>query len=71
MSDCADFNEEARRVVREATALSKRLIAESKEIKAECAARLLDSLIVMFRSDALVSASKIEQRRRKLDEMPR
>jgi hypothetical protein len=71
MSYHADFNEEARGVVREATALSKRLIAESKEIKAECAARVLDSLIVMFRSDALVCASKIDQRRRKLDEMPR
>ena len=71
MSDHADFNEEARGVVREATALSKRLIAESKNIKAECDARVLDSLIVMFRSDALVCASKIEQRRRKLDEMPR
>jgi hypothetical protein len=34
MSDRADFNEEASRVVREATALSKRLIVESKEIKA-------------------------------------
>jgi hypothetical protein len=63
-----DFNEEARRALREATALSKRLIAETRQIKAECDARVLDSLIAMFRSDALVCASKIEQRRRKLDE---
>jgi hypothetical protein len=51
--------------------LAERLIAESKQIQAECDARVLDSLIVMFRSDALVCASKIEQRGRKLDEMPR
>jgi hypothetical protein len=63
-----DFNEEARRALREATALSKRLIAETRQIKAECDARVLDSLIAMFRSDALVCASKIEQRRRKLDD---
>jgi hypothetical protein len=71
MSDHADFNEEARGSLREATALAERLIAESKQIQAECDARVLDSLIVMFRSDALVCASKIEQRGRKLDEMPR
>jgi hypothetical protein len=71
MSDNADFNEETRGSLREATALAERLIAESKQIQAECDARVLDSLIVMFRSDALVCASKIEQRGRKLDEMPR
>jgi hypothetical protein len=71
MSNHADFNQEARGVMREATASAVRLIAESKQVKAECDARVLDSLIVMFRSDALVCASKIEQRRRKLDEMPR
>jgi hypothetical protein len=58
MSDHADFNEEARRVLREAMASSARLIAESRQIEAESRARLLDSLIIMFRSDALVCASK-------------
>jgi hypothetical protein len=71
MSDHADFNEEARGPLREETALAERLIAESKQIQAECDARVLASLIVMFRSDALVCASKIEQRGRKLNEMPR
>jgi hypothetical protein len=71
MSDHADFNEEARRILQEATASSVRLMAESRKIKAATDARLLDSLIVMFRSDALVCASKIEQRGRKLDEMLR
>jgi hypothetical protein len=67
MNAHADFNQEARGALRKA----KRLIAETKQIQAECDARVLDTLIAMFRSDALVCASKIEQRNRKLDEMPR
>jgi hypothetical protein len=40
MNAHADFNEEARGALRKA----KRLIAESKQIKAECDARVLDTL---------------------------
>ncbi len=54
-----------RRSLRETRQCSKRLIAESRRIGA---ALLLES---MFRSDALVCASKIEQRGRKLGEMNR
>jgi hypothetical protein len=36
MSDHADFNEKARGSLREATARAERLIAESKQIQAEC-----------------------------------
>jgi hypothetical protein len=67
----AEFNEDARGALRKATALSRRLVAESRQIQAECDACVLDTLIAMFRSDALICASKIEQRRRNLDEMPR
>ena len=71
MSAHAEFNEDARGALRKATASSRRMLAESRQMKAECDARMLDTLIAMFRSDALVCASKIEQRRRKLGEMPR
>jgi hypothetical protein len=36
MSDHADFNEDARGSLQETTALADRLIAESKQIMAEC-----------------------------------
>jgi hypothetical protein len=36
MSNHADFNQEARGVMREATASAVRFIAESKQFKAEC-----------------------------------
>ena len=64
MSAHAEFNEDARGALRKATASSRRMLAESRQMKAECDARMLDTLIAMFRSDALVCASKIEQRRR-------
>jgi hypothetical protein len=57
MNAYADFNEEARGALRKA----KRLIAENKQIRTECDARVLDTLIAMFRSDALVCC--LENRR--------